>query len=156
MAFWNKKRLEETPVHNTTIIDTTIHDIRRAVSLFADWKREGISLKVLVKDDNEIDSTLLAPHLGGIPSESFFMSKETFELFEYKDRHIPYWIDTVQKAVDSYFYSENEPPVIEGDPFRKISFYKLERRALLHERPPLDFYLTDQERMISHRKPEKE
>ncbi|MGA9287512.1 MAG: DUF3939 domain-containing protein [Anaerobacillus sp.] len=156
MAFWNKKRLEETPAHNTIITDTTIHDIRRAVSSFADRKREGISLKVLVKDDNEIDSTLLAPHLGGIPSESFFMSKETFELFEHKDRHIPYWIDTVQKAVDSYFYSENEPPVIEGDPFRKISFYKLERRALLHERPPLDFYLTDQERMISHRKPEKE
>ncbi|WP_347549302.1 DUF3939 domain-containing protein [Pseudalkalibacillus hwajinpoensis] len=152
-AFWNKKAKEKKIDHSTTIIDATIHEVRKAVSAFAEKKREGISLKVLVQDDNQIDTTLLAPYLGGIPSEPYFMSKETFELFEKHERHIPFWIDSMQRAVDSYVRSEKETPVIEGDPYRKISFYKLEKKALLHERPPLDFYLTEQEQMVSHRKP---
>lgn len=154
MAFWRKKNdqhKEELP----TIIEATLHEIRQAVGTFSEQKRVGISLKVLVKDNNELDTSLLITHLGGIPSKAFYMSKETFELFEEEHRHIPYWIDKVQRAVDAYIHSEKEVPIIEGDPFQKISFFKLEKKALLTERPPLEFYYTEQEGMVSHRKQNK-
>ncbi len=154
MAFWRKKN-DKHQGELPTIIEATLHEIRQAVGTFSEKKRDGISLKVLVKDNNELDASLLVSHLGGIPSKPFYMSKETFELFEEEQRHIPYWIDTVQRAVDVYIHSEKEVPIIEGDPFQKISFYKLEKKALLTERPPLDFYYTEQEGMVSHRKPEK-
>jgi Protein of unknown function (DUF3939) len=154
MAFWRKKN-ENSKVEHPTMIEASLHEIRQAVGKFAEKKRDGISLKVLVKDNNELDASFLISHLGGIPSKPFYMSKETFELFEEQHRHIPFWIDTVQRAVDSYIHSEKEAPIIEGDPFRKISFFKLEKKALLTERPPLDFYYTEQEGMVSHRKPEK-
>ncbi|MDO6656154.1 DUF3939 domain-containing protein [Anaerobacillus sp. 1_MG-2023] len=155
MAFWSKKSIKNNPQHSIGIIDANLHEIRQAVGAFAEKKRDGISLKVLVKENNELDSSLLAPHLGGIPSKSFYMSKETFELFEEENRHIPFWIDAVQRAVDAYIRSEKAPPIIEGDPYKKISFFKLEKKALLTERPPLDFYFTEQESMVTHRKREK-
>lgn len=155
MAFWNKKakgKKETTPLKE---IEVSIHDMRKAISSFAEHKRDGISLRILVLEDNRVDSSLLVSYLGGIPSEPFYMSKETFELFENKDKHIPFWIDKMQKAVDTYFKMEKELPIIEGDPYSKISFYKLEKKAMLQERPPIEFYLTEQEQMVTHRKPEK-
>ena len=155
MAFWNKKGNEKKGISPLKVIDVSIQDVRRAISSFAEEKRDGISLKILVLEDNSIDHSLLSSYLGGIPSEPFYMSKETFELFEGEDKHIPFWIDKMQKAVDTYIRTEEELPIIEGDPFRKLSFYKLERKAILQERPPIEFYLTEQEQMVSHRKPEK-
>lgn len=154
--FWKKKGKSAETVEEFKVIDVTLADVRKAVGEFADQKREGISLKVLVLDDNRLDMTLLAPFLEGIPSTHFYMSKETFELFEEKDRMIPVWIDRMQKAVDSYISMEDDLPTIEGDPYNKVSFYKLEKKSLLKERPPFDFYLTKQEHMVSHHKPKKQ
>ncbi|WP_377888176.1 DUF3939 domain-containing protein [Alkalihalobacillus sp. R86527] len=155
MSFWRKKEKEKHISEEYDVIDVTLDDIRRAVGEFADQKREGISLKVLVLEDNRIDMTLLTPFLDGLPSTPFYMSKETFELFSEQDCEIPFWIDRMQKAVDAYVRLEEDFPIIEGDPYRKVSYYKLEKKALLTERPPFNFYLTTEEHMVSHRKPEK-
>ncbi|MBN8208603.1 DUF3939 domain-containing protein [Bacillus sp. NTK071] len=155
MAFWNKQRKQKKETSPPKVIDVSIQDIRKAISSFAEDKRDGISLKILVLEDNLVDHSLLTSYLGGIPSEHFYMSKETFELFESKDKHIPFWIDKMQRAVDTYIRTEEELPIIEGDPYQKISFYKLEKKAMLQERPPIEFYLSEQEQMVSHRKPEK-
>ncbi|MCA0986347.1 DUF3939 domain-containing protein [Guptibacillus algicola] len=153
--FRKRKEKDKNLSKEYNVIDVSLDDIRKAVGEFANQKREGISLKVLVLNDNRIDMTLLAPFLHGLPSTPFYMSRETFELFSEQDREIPLWIDRMQKAVDAYVRLEDEFPIIEGDPYYKVSFYKLEKKALLQERPPFDFYLTSEEHMVSHRKPEK-
>ncbi|WP_270179578.1 DUF3939 domain-containing protein [Alkalihalobacillus sp. CinArs1] len=149
IKFWRKKEKGIVPSESYNVIDASLEDIRRAVSEFADQKREGISLKVLVLEDNRIDMTLLAPFLKGIPSNPFYMSRETFELFTEQDREIPRWIDKVQNAVDSYVRLEDELPIIEGDPYHKVSIYKLQKKSLIDEKPPFDFYITMEEHMVS-------
>ncbi|TLS39117.1 DUF3939 domain-containing protein [Pseudalkalibacillus caeni] len=155
MRFWGNKKGKNKREEDKSypLIKASLTDVRKAIGEFSDNKREGVSLKVLVKDNHEIDYHLLAPYLGGIPEQQFFMSKETFEIFPAEERDMPVWIDVVQIAVDQYIKSENELPLIDGDPFYKVSYYKLEKKSFLKQRPPLDFYLTEQENMITHQKP---
>ncbi|MNC28821.1 hypothetical protein D3C75_770450 [compost metagenome] len=56
----------------------------------------------------------------------------------------------VQRAVDEYITGERNIPVLPGDRRKKISYTLLQNNYYLKERPPLDFYLTDLEDMISH------
>ncbi|WP_070119901.1 DUF3939 domain-containing protein [Bacillus marinisedimentorum] len=135
------------------VINASLQDVREAVRAFADNAPKGVYSSILVKEDNTIDYELLAPYLHGIPERKLYMSRATYEIFEEDECEICVETDKVQAAVDAYVKETGELPYIEGDPYRKVSYYKLESRSLLSERPSIDFYLTDEEFLITHRKP---
>lgn len=127
--------------------------IKKAVREFADNAPKGVTTRILVKDDHSIDYNLLKPYLNGIPDKPFYMSKETYEIFEEKEKDIPYYLDLVQNAVDRYVQMYNKLPITEGDPYQKVNYHLLETNSLIHERPIIDLYITDDEDLITHKKP---
>ena len=74
---------------NYPIIDVTIEDVRKAVRTFSNNLPKGVFRTIIVQEDNSIDFKQLAPLLGGIPSKKFYMSKETYDLFEDSEKQIP-------------------------------------------------------------------
>lgn len=139
-------------IHKYEIIPASIDDIKDAVSAFAAQAPKGVYASVLVKEDHSIDFELLKSYLNGIPDKKFYMSQETYEIFEEEKKEIPKHMDLVQQAVDQFVSIKNELPMIEDDPFRKVSYYKLESLNLLKQRPPIEFYITDQENLVTHKK----
>ncbi|WP_226576811.1 DUF3939 domain-containing protein [Halobacillus litoralis] len=154
---WNRKKKkkphssEKEPLKRQ---DLSIHDVRKAVHAYADKKPSEVPLSVIIKEDLTLDYELLAPYLQGIPNKKYYMSRETYELFEEKDYELALEIDHVQHAVDEYIKQMQELPIIDTDPYKRISYYKLERLYLLQKRPNRDFYLTNEEHMITYKKPE--
>ncbi len=80
------------------------------------------------------------------------MSKETYDLFEEEERHIAVALDQVQRALDQYIAQKKSLPIIDHDPYRKVSFFKLEQLNLIQERPEIDFFITDQEYLVTTKK----
>ncbi|RWZ55199.1 DUF3939 domain-containing protein [Halobacillus fulvus] len=150
---WKRNKKKEKESKPLEVKELSIHDIRKAVHAFADAKSADVPLSVIIKDDLTLDYELLAPHLQALPDQPFYMSRETYELFEEKDYELAKEIDRVQQAVDAYMKQTGEPPVIDHDPYKRINYYKLERLYLLPERPKRDFYLTNEEFMITYKKP---
>lgn len=150
--FEKNKRVEERKKKKLQVISVTIDEVRDAVNRYAETLPKGISLRNIVKENNEIDFELLLDYLGGIPDRSFYMSKETFEIFE--DEEYPKYIDMCQVAFDKYLKATGEEPLIEGNPYKKISYFKL--HDFLEERPPFDLFLHPEDRMVTHRKPKDE
>lgn len=152
--FWKKKKhrapKESADERNWPAVSVSLPEVKKLVREFEQQLPKGINRTILIGKDNEIDFKLLAPILGGLPDRKFYMSKETFEIFNEEDGHIPVWLDIVQRAVDDYIAEENALPTIPGDYSRKISYPLLQNNYYLKERPPLDFYLTDLEDMITH------
>lgn len=148
-----KVQEEKTPDY--PIIDVTIDQVRKAIRTFSDQLPKGVYRTILVKDDNEIDFTQLTRILGGIPSEKFYMSKETYDLFTESEKLIPYEMDIVQKAVDQYVRDNKKFPILQYDPLRRINYYELIQEHCLKDQPQIQFYLTDLDGMISHIKPSK-
>lgn len=148
-----KKKQEETADVGLTkewpMINCTLERVRHAIRQYHQNMPKGVSLSVLVNEDNTIEYKLLTPYLGGIPRQTFYMSKETYELFDSPE--IPRVLDRVQRAVDRYIKEKKAFPIIEGDPYRKVSYLKL--GEYLEARPDMDTYLTDVENMITHVKP---
>jgi hypothetical protein len=134
------------------IIPVTLQQVKQAVYKFSKTLPKGVHVRILIKEDHSIDFEQLAPLLHGIPNRPFYMSRETYEVFEEADKHIPKYMDAVQEAVDLYIKNEKELPIIPHDPYNKISYYLLEKKGCLATRPPMDFYLTGQENMVSHLK----
>ncbi|CDQ21084.1 Protein of unknown function [Halobacillus karajensis] len=149
---WSRKnkKSKETKVEKR---DISIHEVRKAVHAFADSKPKEVPLSVVIKEDLTLDYKLLAPYLKAVPVQNFYMSRETYELFEEQDKDLALDIDLIQQAVDEYIEQTQELPIIDDDPYKRISYYKLERRDLLHRRPNRDFYLTNEEFMITYKKP---
>ncbi|MBH0228734.1 DUF3939 domain-containing protein [Halobacillus yeomjeoni] len=147
------KRSKKKSNEPLEVKDLSIHDVRKAIHAFADQKQHDVPLSVLINEDLTLDYDLLSPFLHAKPEKKFYMSRETYELFEEKDHELAREIDTVQRAVDEYIKQAEELPVIETDPYRRINYYKLEKLDLLHERPERDYYLTREENMITYRKP---
>ena len=140
---------EEQVKKEMEVISVTIDDVRRAINDYATSLEKGISLRSLVLDNNKLDYELLYRFLGGVPDKDFYMSKETFEIFE--DETLPKYIDMCQLAVDQYLKATGEWPVIQGNPYHKISYFKLS--DYLKERPPIDLYLHPMDQMVTHRIP---
>lgn len=134
------------------IVSVRIDDVRHAVNEYARSLEKGISLRNIIGDNNEIDFELLYDYLGGLPDRPFYMSKETFEIFE--DEEYPKYIDMCQVAVDQYVKATGEEPIVEGNPYNKVSYFKLQ--DFLPERPPFDLYLHPKDRMVTHRIPKDE
>ncbi|WP_160724586.1 DUF3939 domain-containing protein [Bacillus sp. USDA818B3_A] len=135
-------------------IDVTLDHVRKAVREFSDNLPKGVFRTILVQEDNSIDFEQLAPHLGGIPNKSFYMSKETYDLFEESEKHIPSEMDIVQKAVDQYVRDKKEFPMLPFDPEHRVNYYLLLQEHYLKKAPAIQFYITDLDGLITHIKTE--
>lgn len=155
--FWKKKKNKEKlpagPNH-LPVRDISLDELRAAVHQYADSLPGGVNLSVVINEDLTINYDLLAPFLKAVPKQTYYMSRETYEIFEEKDKKLAEELDMVQKAVDKYMQQKNQLPVIDGDPYHRVSYLKLEKLDLLPYRPDRDFYVTDEEFLITHRKPQ--
>ena len=146
---------EQNEATDYPIINVTIDQVRKAVRQFSDNLPKGVYRTIIVKDDNSIDFKQLANILGGIPSKMYFMSKETYDLFEEKDKKIPAEMDKVQKAVDLFVKERKEYPMLRFDPNRRVNYYQLLQEKYLKSAPETQFYITELDGLITHIKPEK-
>lgn len=150
---WNRKKKNannQTPLEKKEL---SIDEVRKAVHAYADDKPTDVPLSVLIKEDLTLDYELLSPYLKAIPTQTFYMSRETYELFEEQYKELAIDLDLVQRAVDQYMQQTQELPIIDNDPYKRINYFKLERLQLLEQRPNRDFYLTNEEFMITYKKP---
>ncbi|CAH2713610.1 hypothetical protein BACCIP111895_00746 [Neobacillus rhizosphaerae] len=147
--------MEPVDIRNFPVIDVTIEDVRMAIRKFSDNLPKGVYRTILVQDDNSIDFKQLASLLGGIPSKNFFMSKETYDLFEESEKQIPLEMDIVQKAVDQYVKEHKEYPMLKFDPQHRVNYYQLLQDHYLKGAPEIQFYITDLDGLVTHIKPQK-
>ncbi|GAA5416684.1 hypothetical protein Pryu01_01722 [Paraliobacillus ryukyuensis] len=154
---WNpfKKQSTDAQKQEQTYptIDISLAELKYAIHEYGMQLPKEIPLSILIKHDLSVDYKLLAPILKGIPNKTYYMSHETYEIFEEKDRQLAIDFDNVQQAVDNYMQQTKELPVIHGDPYRKVSYHKLEKLGLLDYRPQQEFYITDEEHLISNQRP---
>lgn len=152
--FFKHQKTKTNQPHNYPIIDLTVEQVRKAIRTFTDQLPKGVYRTILVKEDNEIDFNQLAHILGGLPSEKFYMSKETYDLFTENEKLIAYEVDVVQRAVDQYVKENKTFPVLPYDPLKRINYFELMQKNLLKTEPQTQFYLTDLDGMITHVKPD--
>ncbi|KGX83910.1 DUF3939 domain-containing protein [Pontibacillus marinus] len=156
--WWNKKQKhdkKEEPIEERyPKRDVTLDELRKAIHAFADQLPDGVELQTIINEDLTIHYEFIAPYLKAIPNQTFYMSKETYEIFEEKDYQLAVDLDNVQRAVDDYIRQTKELPVIEGDSYRKVNYFKLEKLGLLSYRPERDFYITKNEYLVTYEKPE--
>jgi F0F1-type ATP synthase assembly protein I len=151
----NVSQKEQAEAKNYPIIDVTIDQVRKAVRQFSDNLPKGVYRSIIVQDDNSIDFKQLAHILCGIPSKKYYMSKETYDLFEENEKIIPAEMDMVQKAVDLYVKERKEYPMLQFDPNRRVNYYQLVQEKYLKSAPVTQFYITELDGLITHIKPEK-
>lgn len=158
IAMWDrlKEKCEHffhlPPLHPPLPVkDLTLAEVQHAVHQFAREKPDGIYLSVLIKDQLEIDFTFLVPYLGCLPSHPFYMSRETYEIFEEPDT--PRWLDLIQRAVDHYMDDHQDFPVWDHEPAMRICYFKLKPYIPQEGTPPFDTYITEDEFLISREKP---
>jgi F0F1-type ATP synthase assembly protein I len=137
------------------VIDVPIEGVRKAVREFSDNLPKGVYRTILVQEDNSIDFKQLALLLGGIPSKNYYMSKETYDLFEENEKQIPIEMDLVQKAVDLYVKEKKEYPMLKFDPHHRVNYFQLKQDHYLKVTPETQFYITDLDGLITHIRPEK-
>lgn len=137
------------------IVDVTIDQVRKAIRQYSDNLPKGVYRTIIVQDDNSIDFKQIAKILGGIPSKKFYMSKETYDLFEENEKKIPAEMDLIQKAVDLYVKERKEYPMLRFDPERRVNYYQLIQENYLKSAPETQFYITELDGLITHIKPKK-
>ncbi|KGP72134.1 DUF3939 domain-containing protein [Pontibacillus yanchengensis] len=133
--------------------DVSIFEIRQAIQRFTSHLPDGVELQTIINEDNTINYELLSPFLEAIPNETYYMSKETYEVFEEKDKQLAFDLDHIQQAIDKYMKQTKELPIIDGDPYNKVNYFKLERLGLITYRPNYTFYITDDEFLITYEAP---
>jgi hypothetical protein len=137
------------------IIDVTKEQVRNAIRTYSDELPKGVYRTIVVNDDYSIDFSKLTHILKGIPSQPFYMSKETYEIFEESEKEIPAIMDEVQKAVDAYRKDHQQFPIIPYDSYKKVNYYLLTNEHYLQFKPEVDFYITEYDGIISHLKTKK-
>jgi hypothetical protein len=142
-----------SPKNKYPIIDVTKEQVKAAIRKYSDELPKGIYRSILVKDDYSIDFEKLTPILKGIPSTNFYMSKETYDIFDETEKEIPALMDQVQKAVDTYHKDHNQYPVLPFDPLRRVNYYLLRNEHYLKFLPEIEFYITKYDGIITHIKP---
>lgn len=145
----------DNKVKQQPIVDVSIEEVRKAIRTFSDNLPKGVYRTILVNDDNSIDFTQLVHILKGIPSKNFYMSKETYDLFEESEKIIPYEMDMVQKAVDQYVKEHKEYPMLKFDQQHRVNYYQLTQEHYLKAQPQTQFYITNLDGLITHIKPGK-
>ncbi|SDJ43813.1 DUF3939 domain-containing protein [Salimicrobium halophilum] len=147
-----KKKQAQVATKKLEVMDLTLKDVRKAINEYAEMKPDGVPLSVIIKPDLTIDYELLAPFIAGKPQKTYYMSRETYELFEEEDLQLAKDIDMMQQAVDTYMQQEGELPIIENDPYRRVNCYMLERLGLITHRPERTFYITKDEYMVDYKR----
>lgn len=147
------KGLKNPPQTTYPIIDVTKEQVRDAIRKYSDELPKGIYRSILVNDDYSINFEKLTPILKGIPSTNFYMSKETYDIFEEQEKEIPALMDQVQKAVDAYRKDHNQYPILPFDPLRRVNYYLLRNEHYLKFQPDIEFYITKYDGIITHIKP---
>jgi hypothetical protein len=145
----------QVPKITYPIIDVTKEQVRNAIRTYSDELPKGVYRTIVVNDDYSIDFSKLTHILKGIPSKTFYMSKETYDIFEECEKEIPAIMDLVQKAVDAYKKEHQQYPIIPFDPHKKVNYYLLRNEHYLHFQPEIDFYITEYDGIITHLKPKK-
>ncbi|ETT74032.1 hypothetical protein C173_10385 [Paenibacillus sp. FSL R7-277] len=140
-----KKNLQ--PVHPTV----TLPQIKQAVRQFEEDMPAPINRTALIQEDKSIDLNRLKRYLGGVPQQKFYMSSETFEIFEESDKLVPYYLDMVQSAVDNYISDTGKLPLLEDAWLPEVHYRLLSTERYLKETPPFPLYITDEEMMLTHR-----
>lgn len=146
---------EPTTTRSYPIIDVTTDQVRNAIRRYSDELPKGVYRTIVVKDDYSIDFSKLTHILNGIPSKPFYMSKESYDIFEESEKEIPAIMDQVQKAVDTYKKEHQQYPIIPYDSHKKVNYYLLRNEHYLHFQPDVDFYITEYDGIISHIKPKR-
>ncbi|MEW8970758.1 DUF3939 domain-containing protein [Mesobacillus jeotgali] len=150
-----KRIVPEEANKNWPIIETSVDDIKKAVRIYSDQLPKGVYRTILVKEDNRIDAEQLAPILKGIPSQNFYMSKETYDIFTEEEKNLALTIDKVQKAVDLYVKEHKQYPVLPYDPLHRVNYYQLLKAHCLDTQPEIELYITNYDGLITHKKPEQ-
>lgn len=154
LADRTEKKPKETP-KAWPIIETSVEEIKKAVRIYSEQLPKGVYRTILVEKDNRIDIEQLAPILKGIPSRNFYMSKETYDIFDEEEKYLALTIDKVQKAVDLYVREHNEYPMLPYDPLSRVNYYQLLKAHCLDSQPEIKLYITNYDGLVTHKKPKK-
>ncbi|WP_379126785.1 DUF3939 domain-containing protein [Paenibacillus sp. sgz500958] len=146
MIFKRTKK-EPTPSHVTV----TLPQIKQAVRKFEEDMPTPINRTALILEDKSIDLSRLKRYIGGISEQKFYMSRETYEIFEEEDKLVPYYLDLVQSAVDNYISDTGKLPLLEDSWLPEVHYRLLYTERYLKETPPFPLYITDEEMMLTHR-----
>jgi hypothetical protein len=152
-SFLKSKRGRTKASHGKFQDEITKDDVIRAVRKFSDHLPTGTYRTILVNDDYSIDYEQLRRYLPSMPKQKFYMSKETYEVFEEHEKHIPPLMDKVQKAVDQYVSEHKQYPTMPYDNQRRVNAYLLVQERLLEKLPSIEFYITTYDGLITHIKP---
>lgn len=152
MLLWMKnKRIFKKPAVSLSSVQVTLDDVKQAVLKFEADMPDGINRKSLQLPDGSLELPRLSRYLGGVSDQKFYLSRETYEIFEEADREIPYFLDLVQVAVDVYVEETGKLPVLKPVPPFEVDFELLRKERYLKEIPPFPLYITDQEMLLTHR-----
>ncbi len=132
-------------------ITVTLPQIKQAVRQFEEDMPAAVNRTVLIMEDKSIDLSRLKRYLGGVPQQKFYMSRETYEIFEEADKLVPYYLDLVQSAVDHYISDTGKLPLIEDAWLPEVHYRLLHSERYLTETPPFPLYITQEEMMLTHR-----
>jgi F0F1-type ATP synthase assembly protein I len=146
---------EHTKQNELPFIEPSLNDVSVAINKFSRELPKGIHRDVLINNDNSIDFMKLVPYLGGLPTKQFYMSKETYEIFEEEDKDLAVLIDKVQRAVYTFYKKHNEYPIMPYDPYRTVNYYQLVQGKYLLDHPKITLYVTENNGLVTHIKPFK-
>lgn len=152
-SLFKQKRKAPKALDDKFIDDITKEDVVKAVRKFSDNLPKGTFRTILVNEDFTIDFRQLRPYLPRAPKQKFYMSKETYEIFEEHEKDIPPLMDKVQRAVDAYVKEHKEYPILPYDHLHRVNGYLLVQEKLLDELPTIDFYITNYDGLVTHVKP---
>ena len=154
MKLWFKRKRQPAHVGIPTAVEVALDQVREAVQHYEAEMPQGVTRLSLLLPDGSLDMKRLSRYLGGISDQKFYLSKETYEIFNEAARQIPYYLDMVQAAVDNYMEEQGKLPLVKGSPQYEVDFRLLMREHYLRELPPFPLYMTNEEFMLTH-KPSK-
>lgn len=143
------KRTKKQP--KSDHVTVTLPQVKQAIRKFEEDMPGPINRTALILEDKRIDMSRLKRYLGGVPERNFYMSRETYEIFEEEDKLVPYYLDLVQAAVDSYISDTGKLPLLEDTWLPEVHYRLLSTESYLKETPPFPLYITDEEMMLTHR-----
>lgn len=144
-----KRTKKEPDQHKVTV---TLPQVKQAIRQFEEDMPDQIKRTALILEDKSIDLARLKRYLGGVSDQKFYMSRETFEIFEEEDKLVPYYLDMVQSAVDNYVSDTGKLPLIEDAWLPEVHYRLLSKEHYLKETPPFPLYITEEEMLLTHRR----
>ncbi|GEN57384.1 hypothetical protein GCM10012290_19860 [Halolactibacillus alkaliphilus] len=133
--------------------DMSLDELKQGIRQYINDLPNEVPLSTLINDDLTINYQKLAPYLNARPIQTYYMSKETYDIFDENQKQLAEDLDYIQRAVDQYIQLSNELPVIHGDPYLKVSYHKLMKRGLITYRPTHEFFIDSKDHLINYARP---